>query len=150
MKYIYVVIALVLTTALHAEDSNACKVHKVTEILCTIQNQTRGVVVDIRPRVPHVRANVDAYYSTCRISRPRDSRGSYTFSQEPAGREVWYRYNGGFAPVENLGGWRNPFATCIEVYIVDCREITAAGPKETRPCGDLLEARGFIFEERSE
>jgi hypothetical protein len=145
MTYRGAALLFLIATPLSAQVTGACSVHKQTEIQCVIQNQKRGILVDIRPRVPHVRAQIDAYQGLCGATILHFSE-TFTFSQQPGNREVWYRYNGGFAPVEG----KLPVYNCFWVYIIKCHEATAGGLKPQRPCGELLDANGFTFEDRSE
>ena len=130
---------------LFAQVTGACRVRNRTEIECAIPNQKRGILVDLRPKVPHVQAQIDAYQGWCGRTILHFTE-TYTFSQEPGGREVWYRYNGGFAPVEG----KVPTYDCFWVYIIKCHEATSGGLRPQRPCGELLDANGFIFDDRAE
>lgn len=140
-----VLLAVVAATALTARAGvmGACRVqaNKPTEILCTINKEGRGIIVDVRPDRPKVKARIATYWKNCGWPRWKDIDETYIFSQQD-GRTAWYRYNLGFKPIE---GWRNLGADCIEVYLIDCREVTAQGDGPRVPCTDVLTANGFTI-----
>ena len=134
-----------LASTVSAGVAGACAVHKTTEIKCLLPKEGRGIIVDIRPERPHVQAKISTYWTNCNFNRIADPVGTFIFSQDSTGS--WYRYNGGFHPVE---GSRNPGADCIEVYITDCMALTTPGHGTAGACSQLLTANGFKIPARAD
>lgn len=143
MKAAFVALGLAFAVQAGAAVLGDCKVQpgKPLEILCMVPKEGRGIVVDVHPERPKVKARFETYYTNCGWPRARDIDTTYVFSQQE-GPKVWYRYNLGFKPIE---GWRNLGADCIQVFITECREVTSAGDGPRVPCTDVLTANGFTI-----
>lgn len=143
MKSVLLAASVLFAVEARAGVLGDCKVQsgKPTEILCMVHKEGRGIVVDVHPDRPKVKARFETYYTNCGIARLRDIDTTYVFSQQE-GRTVWYRYNLGFKPIE---GWRNLGADCIQVFITQCREVTSSGDGPQVPCTNVLTANGFTI-----